>query len=200
MLSSYHREMDFSLKEIGSIINNPGFDKKTALENQKELLSQKRKRLGGLISLIDDMMEGDNAMSFKEFDMSEINKLKKEYAAEIKERWGCTEAFAESEKKTAAYSKEQWAAIQEEMQQLFETFSELHTKKETPDCEEAQNAVRRWQDFITTYFYPCSNEILAGLGAMYTEDERFRKNLDKNGEGTADWLSKAIACYCSQKK
>ena len=56
--------------------------------------------------------------------------------------------------------------------------------------------MKEWQDFISTHYYQCTREILAGLGAMYTADERFQKNLDRFGEGTAAFLSKAIAAYC----
>ena len=44
-----------------------------------------------------------------------------------------------------------------------------------------------------------AEEILAGLGEMYVTDERFRENIDKvGGEGTAAFVSKAIAVYCKK--
>lgn len=64
-----------------------------------------------------------------------------------------------------------------------------------PDSPEAQALVREWQDFISSHYYDCTREILAGLGQMYTADERFQKNIDRFGAGTAAFLSAAIAAY-----
>ena len=65
-----------------------------------------------------------------------------------------------------------------------------------PAYSEAQALVKEWQDFVSANYYACTDEILAGLGEMYTADERFRNNLDRFGEGTAAFLSRAIAIYC----
>ena len=62
----------------------------------------------------------------------------------------------------------------------------------TPDSETAQRLVKKLQDYITTNFYHCTDDILAGLGQMYICDERFKNNIDKNGEGTAEFVSEAI--------
>lgn len=70
----------------------------------------------------------------------------------------------------------------------------------TPDSEDVQKLVKEWQNFITKSFYKCTNEILQGLGMMYVEDERFKKNIDSNGEGTAEFISKAIEIYCLNNK
>jgi hypothetical protein len=52
--------------------------------------------------------------------------------------------------------------------------------------------VKKLQDHITGNYYLCTNEILAGLGQMYVGDERFKANIDKNGDGTAEFVSQAI--------
>ena len=55
------------------------------------------------------------------------------------------------------------------------------------------------QNFITANYYTCTDEILAGLGKMYVADERFRKNIDKYGDETAEFASEAIALYVEEK-
>ena len=45
----------------------------------------------------------------------------------------------------------------------------------------------------------CTNEILAGLGKMYIADERFKKNIDKYGEGTAEFASESVKIYTCKK-
>ena len=192
----FFRELDFPLSQIKEIMNNPNYDKEEALKKQKELLIQQRQRIEGLIKLIEKRIEGDNNMSFKEFDMNEIEENKKKYAKEVKERWGTSKAYEESEKKTSSYNKEKWGDINQETSEIFKGFAEL--RNSDPGSEEVQELVRRWQKYITDNFYTCTNEILSGLGLMYVEDERFKENLDKNGEGTAKLMAEAIKSYCSK--
>ena len=192
----FFRELDFPLSQIKEIMNNPNYDKEEALKKQKELLIQQRQRIEGLIKLIEKRIEGDNNMSFKEFDMNEIEENKKKYAKEVKERWGTSKAYEESEKKTSGYNKEKWGDINQETSEIFKGFAEL--RNSDPGSEEVQELVRRWQKYITDNFYTCTNEILSGLGLMYVEDERFKENLDKNGEGTAKLMAEAIKIYCSK--
>lgn len=192
----FFRELDFPLNEIREIMQNPTYDKEEALIKQKDLLLKKRKRLDNLIQLVSDTIEGVNDMSFEAFDMEEIEKTKNEYAQEIKERWGKTDAYAESQKKTGSYGKAQWNELNEAGNQILSEFAKI--KDTDPASAEAQELVKKWQDYISKYFYHCTNEILSGLGLMYTGDERFTKNIDKNGEGTALFLSKAIAIYCGE--
>ena len=60
----------------------------------------------------------------------------------------------------------------------------------------AKIQVEKLQRCITDNFYTCTNEILAGLGQMYVADERFKNNIDKHGEGTAEYVSQCIKSYC----
>ena len=133
-------------------------------------------------------------MSFKEFDMSDIQKEQKKYAGEIKERWGETEAYKESENKTSKYSQDKWANLEEEADVIFKEFSVIKNESETG--EKAQSLVKKWQAYITKNYYNCTKEILAGLAEMYIGDERFKNNIDKYSEGTAEFMSKAIKEYC----
>lgn len=192
----FFKELEFPLTEIKEIMNNPSYDQQEALQKQRELLLKKREHIDGLIKLTEQSLKGVTTMSFKEFDQSEIEKHKKEYAEEVKERWGHTDAYVESQKKTKAYGKEQWQQITEGMAELFKGFGELYKRGSRPECEEAQKLTAKWQQYITDHFYTCTKEIFAGLGAMYIADERFKKNIDQYGEGTAQFISDAIAVYC----
>lgn len=187
----FFRELDFSLNEIKEIIQNPLYDKTEALENHKELLVQKRDRLNGLITLVENTLKGNESMSFKEFDMTEIEENKKKYADEVKKRWGTTKAYAEYEKK--ADTDEEYQQRMLGLHALLKEFA-MH-RHLAPESREAQELVKKWKDYITENFYHCTNEILSGLGLMYVGDERFAANIDKNGEGTAEFMSKAIAVY-----
>lgn len=194
----FFKELDFPLDEIKEIMDNPEFDITEALQYHKELLIKKRERINKLIKLVEKTLKGESNMSFKEFDMTEIENAKSKYAKEVKERWGETEAYLESEKKTCNYNKDQWYEINEESNTLLKAFAANIDK--ALDSKEVQKLVKEWQDFITARFYKCTNEILQGLGQIYVGDERFKKNIDKNGEGTAKFMSEAITIYCENMR
>ena len=189
----FYRELEFSLKEIKNILSHPEYNRTQALIQQKQLLQLKEKRLKALIKLVDDTLKGEKEMSFKAFDMAEIEKAKEAYGEEARERWGESDAYKESMKKTEGYNKEDWQALSLKADEIFEGFAKLRGGQ--PGSEAAQELVKRWQDHISGHFYQCTDEILEGLGQMYTGDERFKKNIDKYGEGTADFMSRAIQAY-----
>ena len=79
---------------------------------------------------------------------------------------------------------------------IFAEFAVCKNSGASADSAEAQELVAKLQAYITEYYYTCTDEILAGLGKMYIADERFKKNIDKYGDGTAEFVSAAIAVYC----
>ena len=192
----FFRELGFPLAQIGEIMDSPGYDRNDALRRHRALLIAERDRLNGLIELAERTLKGESDMSFDAFDRSEIDRQRDAYAEEARERWGGTDAYAESAKKTAGYGKEQWAAIQQEADAIFAAFAALRGR--TPDDPDVQALVARWQAHITAHYYACTKEILAGLGQMYVADERFTQNIDRAGAGTARLMSDAIAAYCAK--
>ena len=186
----FYRELDFSLKAIREILTSPNYDKCKALKEQKHLLMLKKERLERLIFAIDGAVKGENIMSA--FDNSEFEK----YKSEAKEKWGQTPAYKEHEEKTKQYSKEKWNILAGEMNDIFAEFAACMKDGEKPDSAKAQNLVKMFQDHITQNYYLCTDEILAGLGQMYTQDERFKNNIDKNADGTALFVCGAIEFYC----
>ena len=186
----FYRELDFSLKSIGKILSSPNYDKNKALKEQKHLLALKKERLERLISAIDGAMKGENVM--KAFDNSEFDK----YKVEAKEKWGKTDAYKEHEEKTRHYSQEKWNSLSEKMNDILAEFAVCMKNDEVPDSTTAQTLVKTLQNHITENYYHCTNEILAGLGKMYVADERFKNNIDKHADGTAEFICAAIEIYC----
>lgn len=198
----FYRELDFPLKEIAAILSSPEFDRTRALQEHRALLEQKRERLDGLISLISNTLKGDktNTMEqeFKPFDTGEIDAMREQFANEAKQRWGNTEAYRESVRREANRSKQDCAELTEKSGAIFAEFAGLVGTD--PKDTRVQALVQRWQSFISEYYYPCTNDILAGLGTMYLADERFTNNMDRYGAGTAKLISDGIAVYCSKDK
>lgn len=192
----FFKELDFPLKDIKEIMENPAYDKEEALKKHRDLLLKKRSRLDGLITLLDHTLKGEPGKSFREFDMREIEATKKKYMDEVKQRWGHTEAYDQSKQKTEGYDKTQWQAIQEERELLFQEFSQYQKQNLSPGCAEVQKLVEKWQSYITDHFYTCTHQILSSLGQMYVCDERFTKQIDRFGTGTAQFMAHAIEIYC----
>ena len=118
------------------------------------------------------------------------------YEKEAHERWGDTSAYREHEEKTKHYTKEKWTQANDGLMVIFAEFAACKDGGASVDSDEAQALVAKLQAHITENYYTCTDEILTGLGKMYVADERFKKNIDKYGEGTADFASEAIEVYC----
>ena len=114
------------------------------------------------------------------------------YETETRERWGNTDAYREHEQKTKNYTKEKWAEANDGLMAIFAEFAACKANGASANSTEAQALVAKLQAHITANYYTCTDEILAGLGKMYVADERFKKNIDKCGEGTAEFASEAI--------
>ena len=118
------------------------------------------------------------------------------YMNEARERWGDTAAYKESEQRTANYTAADWNELCAGMDAIMAGFAELKKAGVAPDDEAASLQVEKLKQFITERMYTCTDEILAGLGQMYVADDRFTKNIDKHGEGTAAYVSECIKNYC----
>ena len=186
----FYRELDFSLKSIGEILSSPNYDKKRVLKEQKELLILKKERLERLIFAIDDAVKGECIM--KAFDNSQFET----YKAEAKEKWGKTDAYKEHVEKTKDYSKDKWSNLAADLDRIMGEFAVCMKNEAAANSDEAQALVKKLQCHINENYYTCTKEILAGLGQMYVCDERFQKNIDKHGDGTAAFVSEAIGIYC----
>ena len=189
----FYRELDFPLKSILEILSSPDYDKQKALAEQRKLLELKKERLERIIDALDGATKGKVTMTA--FDNSDYETARKQYEVEAKQRWGETDAYKEHAEKTAKYTKDKWQAVNDGLMVIFAKFAECKKNGNTAHSDEAQSLVKELQNYITENYYTCTNQILAGLGQMYVADERFKANIDKNGDGTADFASKAIESY-----
>ena len=117
---------------------------------------------------------------------------------EARSRWGNTDAYREHEQKTKNYTKEKWTEVNDGLMAIFAEFASVKDSGMSADSIEAQSLVAKLQTHITANYYTCTDEILAGLGKMYVADERFKKNIDKYGEETAEYVGMAISHYKSE--
>ena len=186
------RELEFPLKEIKGIIDNPDFNREQALDDQIKLLTLKRDHLDRLIEHARQMkIKEELKMDFKAYDKSKIEA----YKNLAKETWGETEAYKEYEQKSASQTDTEKRQAAEDLMSIFYEFGDM--KKLDPATEEVQRQVKKLQDFITEKYYTCTNQILAGLGEMYAAGGEMTQNIDvAGGRGTAEFAAKAIEIYC----
>ena len=93
-----------------------------------------------------------------------------------------------------------FADIHTGLEYIFRDFARLMQSGAEPDSPDAQALVKRLQDYITEHYYTCTDEILAGLGQMYVADERFKENIDKYADGTAEFVSEVIKMYTKRQR
>ena len=188
------KELEFSLKEIKSMINAPDFDRNKAMEQQIELLTMKKEHLENLIDFARKIKTtGVKNMDFTVFDTKKID----EYAKRAREQWGQTPEYREYEEKTKDWTNQDQQDVMKNFMLIFAEFGKMRT--EDPASEKVQCEVNKLQKFISEHFYQCSNEVLSGLGQMYASGGEFTQNIDKmGGEGTARFTADAIEVYCKK--
>ena len=186
------KELEFPLKEIKEIIDAPNFDRNKALEQQIELLTMRKEHLENLINFARGIkMLGVKHMDFTVFDTKKID----EYSNRAKEQWGKSPEYKEFEEKASKWTDEEQVNMMNEFMQLFAEFGQMVSMD--PAAEKVQLQVKKLQDYISKHFYHCTNEILSGLGKMYSGGGEFTENIDNvGGIGTAEFTNKAIEIYC----
>ena len=128
-----------------------------------------------------------------------MNNDMNNYENEARERYSDTAAYREHEQKTKNYTKEKWAEVNDGLMAIFAEFAACKNNGVSADSPEAQALVAKLQTHITANYYTCADEILTGLGKMYVADERFKKNIDKYGDGTAEFAAEGIRIYVENK-
>lgn len=187
------RELGMPLSEIPAALEG---DRAILLQKHRAALVEKRGRLDAMLTAVDRAiacLEGEHTMQandvkdlFDGFDPAL-------YEEEARQRWGDTEAYAESARRTKRYTKDDWARYKAEAQANGERIAALMRAGKAVTDPEVQAAVEEHRLLIDRWFYPCSIQMHKGLGSMYVADPRFTENLDKLGEGYAQYLSDAIA-------
>ncbi|WP_458125355.1 MerR family transcriptional regulator [Paenibacillus sp. Z3-2] len=194
----FFKELDFSLKEIKDIINNPSFDPEEALNMHRLILLEKRQRLDQMIATIDRTVlhvRGEIKMTAKEqfegFDFSQ-----NPYEQEARERWG-DHAVDQANQKLHSQSGEKQKALSDQMNEIYRHLAALrHTE---PASAEAQAGIKEWYTWLNQMgnYTP---EAFRGLGQMYVDDERFTRNIDQFGDGLAVFMRDAMAVFADQNK
>ncbi|MBD0838912.1 MerR family transcriptional regulator [Streptomyces sp. TRM68416] len=191
----FYRELGFPLDEVAALLDDPDADPRAHLRRQHALLTARIEKLQKMAAAVEHAMEarrmGINLTPEERFEVFGDHDPE-QYAEEAEQRWGGTEAYAESQRRTAAYTKDDWKRMQAEVAAWAERYGALVAAGEPPTGEAAMELAEEHRQHICRWFYACSYEMHEGLGEMYVSDERFKAHYDSMSPGLAEHLRTAI--------
>jgi DNA-binding transcriptional MerR regulator len=189
------RELGVPLDEIAAALDR-ATDRAALLRKHRQGLVDKRVRIDAMLAAVDTALEAlEKGQIMQPVDVKKMfDGFKQEdYADEARERWGTTDAYKESERRTKNYGKHEWDAIRKESEAIYQRIAELMQQGAAANDPAVQAAVEDHRQHIDRWFYPCSKRMHQGLGEMYIADSRFTAQLDKVAPGFARFLRDAIA-------
>jgi DNA-binding transcriptional MerR regulator len=192
----FYRELDFGLEEIAAILADPDGDTDDHLRRQHRMLRTRIDRDQQLLRALEKEMEarlmGMSLTPEEQFEIFGTDQVGGEWHDEAAERWGDTAQFKESQRRAAAYTKEDWAAMKAESDAGLRAYADAMRNGVPATAPEALALAEANRTFISRWFYECSHEMQCALAEMYVADERFRKTYDDVAPGLAQYVHDAI--------
>jgi DNA-binding transcriptional MerR regulator len=192
----FYRELDFGLEQIAEIVADPAAGTDEHLRRQHRLLRQRLARTERLINAIEHEMEARNmGISLTPEEQLEIFGTDElaELSQEAEQRWAQTDAWRESQRRTAAYTKEDWLAIKHEADENVAAFVDALNSGEPATSSVGMDVAEAHRQHISRWFYPCSYEAHRNLAQLYVSDPRYSKTYGKHAPGLPQYIHDAIA-------
>ncbi|MDR3080984.1 MAG: MerR family transcriptional regulator [Streptomyces sp.] len=191
----FYRELGFPLDEVAALLDDPDADPRAHLRRQHELLTVRIEKLQKMAAAVEQAMEarrmGIDLTPEERFEVFGDNDPE-QYAEEAELRWGGTEAYAESQRRAATYTKEDWKRIQAQLDDWQERYAALMAAGEQPTGETAMDLAEEHRQQITEWYFEVSYELHRCFAEMYVADERFKAFYDSVRPGLAEHLKEAI--------
>ncbi len=191
-----YRELGFPLERIGELLDDP--DPRGHLARQHRLVNERIDHLRGVARTLQKMMEAEHMGTnltpeeqfevFGDFDVDA-------HAEEARQRWGdCdTGGFAQAQRRTDSYTKEDWVRINAEAEEIYGALAQAMDDSVPADSDTATELAEQHRAHITRHYYDCSLEIHRSLGQLYVDDARFTASIDTHGEGLSPYLRDVFA-------
>ena len=196
-----YRELGFPLEEVAALLSGD-VDPAEHLRRQHRLLRDRLDRTQQMLAAVEKEMEAQAmGISLTPEERFEVfgEHDPAQYEAEVSQRWGETDAYAQSKRRTAAYSKDDWVRIKAEGAHLEARFAAAMRDGVPPDAEPAMDLAEEHRQSITRNYYDCPPEMHAGLGRMYVEDERFTAHYEEIAPGLAQYVSTAVQANAARQ-
>ncbi|MGY1620513.1 MerR family transcriptional regulator [Geodermatophilus sp. SYSU D00691] len=197
-----YRELGFPLEEIATLLDDPAADPVAHLRRQLALLRDRLARTQQMVAAVEKEMEARTmGISLTPEERFEVfgEQDPAQYEEEVQERWGETDAYKESQRRTKSYTKDDWLRIKEEGADVERRFAEAMRSGVPADSEQAMDVAEAHRQQISRWFYDCPPEMHAGLGRMYVEDERFTAHYEQVAPGLAQYVSTAVQANAARQ-
>ncbi len=191
----FFRQLNFKLGQIKDILDSPRYVKREALQMQKDIILKEHARLESIVKLIDKTIKeekGEIIMTNEE-KFEGVDFSKNPYEDEAREKWG-SQAVDESKQKLKKMGTKD---AEQKFNSIYTELSKVRHME--ADSKEAQSLIHEWYEFLNE-IGEYTPEMFKGLVDMYTEDERFKQNIDKFGEGLAEFMQQAMTVYYENHK
>lgn len=191
------RRLGLSLEAIRRELDDPKFDRRTALLEQRRRLVAGVERTHAMIDAIDAALQAMETNEEGKHEPMDIKKIfdgfdPEDYREEAESRWRGDDAYRIASQRTAGYNECDWARIKGENQAIMDEFAVAKQRGLKVDDPAVGELAQRHHRHIERWYYPCSPERHAALARMYVADPRFTANIDKTAQGLAEYLSGAI--------
>ena len=191
----FYRELEFSLEEIAAMLTDPAADTDEHLRRQHRLVRERQSRNAALLAAIEKEMEarqmGISLTPEEQFEIFGTDKIA-EYQEEAKDKWGDTDAWRESQRRSSSYTKEDWVEIKAQADANIKGFVEVMRAGEPADSVAAMDLAEEHRAHLARWFYDCAPEMHRGLGDLYLSDERYMAEYDKLHAGFSQYVRDAI--------
>jgi MerR family transcriptional regulator, thiopeptide resistance regulator len=196
-----YRELGFSLEDIAALLDDPDSDPLELLRRQHGLVLERMERLAEVAAVLEKTMkEYSMGIRLNPEEMFEVfgDDDPAQYADEVEQRWGETDAYRESQRRSAQYTKDDWIRIKDEQEASAAALAEALRAGHTPDSDTAMDAAEQARLVIDRNFYPLSHEMHVCLGDMYVADPRFTKTYEDIAPGLAEYVRAAITANAAR--
>jgi MerR family transcriptional regulator, thiopeptide resistance regulator len=176
-----YRAAGLPLDEIAVLLDDPHVDTLAHLRRQHELLHAQSVRLHDTITALEKLMaahrSGIQLTAEDQIEIFGTTVFSGEYADEAQERWGNTDAWKQSRRRTAAFTRRHWQQIAADGDALLADLAQAKRDGVKPGSDRANILVRRHAAGIEQ-FYDCDPSMQIALAEMYLADERFTRHYD----------------------
>jgi DNA-binding transcriptional MerR regulator len=197
-----YRGLGFPLEEVATLLDDPDADPAAHLRRQHRLLRDRLEATSAMVAAVEKEMEARQmGISLTPEERFEVfgDRLPEEHAAEAEERWGETEAWAQSRRRTAAMTKEDWLRVKAETDEIESRFAAALAAGAPADSPRSMDLAEEHRQHISRWFYDCPPGVHAGLGEMYVADDRFTAYYERIAPGLAQYVSAAVRANAARQ-
>lgn len=191
-----YRRLGFGLDQVAELLDDPDADAVGHLRRQRDLLCRRRERIEAMVAAIDRQLEartmGMKLSPEEQFEVFGTDKVGGEWAEEAERRWGDTDAYQESQRRAAAYTKADWVRLKAEADEGLRAFRDAMAGGVPATSEAAMALAERHRQYLCRWFYDCGYDMHRGLAQMYLADERFTRTFENVAPGLAQYVHDAI--------